>query len=361
MQNQITFQDPSASLYQPPIIESSSEGVEEEEDEVPFEISGIPPQGQSQSTAAAVYTNYPPLNPNASVFFSTTEDAVGNDQEHFQPSQRQSPQQQYSSMEQSPSDYGRQDSLRSPLQQQVQVQSPQFYQQTSAPSLSFKQQYAQSDMPNLFAPNEITIEQQFDAPVDIHDDESYTDSDDEVPQSIQFETQPLMNRQSTTAPSRPFANRFVQNRNLIETQVPLRATANQGGITSWRDVKNIDVFLIRIYNYYRGKGLVNIILSEAANLISIAFIVFLSTFVFNCIDYSLIHSKPSYFQAANGTTFKRNLADVIVPQCSAKFGFFTNVFLLTFVAIWCIQAGRLFLDIPLLLEMQNFFNSVYSN
>lgn len=97
--------------------------------------------------------------------------------------------------------------------------------------------------------------------MDIHDDESLTESDDEVPQSIQFETDPFV--PNITIPTSPFT--ALPNR-LYQRNQPLRSTSQQTGIASWRDVRNLDIFLSRIYYYYKGKGFLCIVLAEVTNL-----------------------------------------------------------------------------------------------
>lgn len=83
--------------------------------------------------------------------------------------------------------------------------------------------------------------------VDIHDDESYTESDDEAPPSIQFEARPFLDVEQ--GPLRGFSQRFIPRRNSLEEahQNGQRVNAPAPGISSWKDVKNLDSFLTRVY------------------------------------------------------------------------------------------------------------------
>lgn len=186
----------------------------------------------------------------------------------------------------------------------------------------------------------------------IHDDESYTESDDDAPQSVQFETPLLPTHHVSDDNTRTFTRlnllnprtMFSANERVRPAQI--RAKAPPAGITSWNKVTNLDEFLKRIYNYYRGRGALCIILAEATNLINLGFIVFLTSYVVSCIDYSLIHEK-------------KRLVDVIIPQCTSHLSITMSIFLLCFILSWSIQAIKLLIEIPKLYEMQAFFKIVF--
>lgn len=96
---------------------------------------------------------------------------------------------------------------------------------------------------------------------------------------------------------------------------------------------------------------------------TLAFIVAFSTFLFSCIDYSLIREK-------------KMLSDVIRPQCMRRyeratvlFGFdcltryfsihgFPATFLISFSIWWTWQFLRLLMDIPQLMQMYRLFHFV---
>jgi hypothetical protein len=197
--------------------------------------------------------------------------------------------------------------------------------------------------------------------LDIHDDgDSFTDSEDEVPQSIQFETNRLLPH---TEPLRQFTNRFINPNTPFQRSQPFRQTSQQAGLTSWQDVKHLDTFLKNVYNYYSGKGFWGIVLSDVTNLMffqltnsNVAFIVFITTFVTNCISHEKIVARNYNVQNLNSTYSPKRLADII--ECKPM-GWFTFIFLMTFVSLWAATLIKLVLDIPQLLEMRYFFTNVF--
>nr|KAJ3418122.1 autophagy protein atg9 [Polyrhizophydium stewartii] len=126
---------------------------------------------------------------------------------------------------------------------------------------------------------------------------------------------------------------------------PPQRRGSGSGITSWRDVRHLDLFLTRIYQYFVGKGYFCIMLSTAANLATGAFVIFVSTFLVACIDYQLIHEK-------------KRLADVIEPNCVGGMSWLTLLVVSVFTVMWLLQAVRFVLDLGQLREMQFFFTNV---
>lgn len=110
----------------------------------------------------------------------------------------------------------------------------------------------------------------------------------------------------------------------------------------WANVENIDEFLREVYAYYTGKGLVCIALAKALNLLTIAFVIGFSTFLFGCIDYSRI-------------THDGKLADIVVSQCMARFSV-TSVLLITAFGIaYGLQLVRFGFGLRRLKTMRHFF------
>ncbi|KAJ3313020.1 autophagy protein atg9 [Boothiomyces sp. JEL0838] len=168
-----------------------------------------------------------------------------------------------------------------------------------------------------------------------------TDSDDQAPESIQFEMRPLV------AEDRP-PNRQYDLSHLQTRPEPLRNRQRQDPrpkITGWKDVRNLDSFLTRIYNYYEGKGFVCIILNQITDLLTVLFIVVLCTFLGECIDYSLIHDS-------------KKLEQILVPECFNSMRIITK-FILFFSMSWILyQFIRIIGEIPNLLEIREFMHNV---
>jgi hypothetical protein len=90
-----------------------------------------------------------------------------------------------------------------------------------------------------------------------------SESSEDVPASILFENEPLVQDEPrvthyTVEPSVPKPPKPRKRR---------RKVSFDSKIGDWGDVKNLDAFLIRLYNYYAGKGLYCIILESVINLL----------------------------------------------------------------------------------------------
>jgi hypothetical protein len=145
-----------------------------------------------------------------------------------------------------------------------------------------------------------TAVQMPERPVSIEDFPE-SDSDDQAPPSMLFEQRPLLDQNPppthTVEPRIPaFPLRRRATRYQPETKI----------IESWTDVQHLDEFLTRIYDYYQGKGLICIVIEQITDLLTVAFVVGLSIFLSECIDYSKISST-------------KKLQDVIVNQCVWKY------------------------------------------
>ncbi|EPS45213.1 hypothetical protein H072_799 [Dactylellina haptotyla CBS 200.50] len=98
-------------------------------------------------------------------------------------------------------------------------------------------------------------------------------------------------------PSRILEERWAAVQNNISPSVALRAPEvasklpqgfidpKQRAMYKWANVEDVDGFLHRVYEYYLGKGIYCICLERFIGLLTIAFVVGLSTFMFTCVDY----------------------------------------------------------------------------
>ncbi|KAI9100417.1 autophagy protein Apg9-domain-containing protein [Phlyctochytrium arcticum] len=110
----------------------------------------------------------------------------------------------------------------------------------------------------------------------------------------------------------------------------------------WVETGNLDKLLKQIYSFYAGKGFFSIILARITNLFVLAFIVSFSTFLFQCIDYSLV-----------GTS--KRLSEVTRPYCLRNTHGLALAILIVFSVWWTSQLLRLVFDIPQLLRIYRFY------
>lgn len=119
-------------------------------------------------------------------------------------------------------------------------------------------------------------------------------------------------------------------------------SAKQKALWMWANVDNLDAFLQEVYGYYVGRGAICIALSRSLNLLTIAFVISFSTFLFGCIDYSAIKHDGQ-------------LGDVIVGHCVAGFSPITTVFVLLLVAAFGWQVVQFVLGLSRLRAMHRFY------
>jgi len=105
-------------------------------------------------------------------------------------------------------------------------------------------------------------------------------------------------------------------------------------------VQNLDRFLVKVYNYFLGKGYFNIVLSRFLNLISLGWVILLSTFLLSCVDYKLLFETYSlehsvYFRGMH-------------PMFAICFIIFSLFFLFKF--------AQFFLEIKEFWEIKQFYN-----
>lgn len=105
---------------------------------------------------------------------------------------------------------------------------------------------------------------------------------------------------------------------------------------------SIDNFLIRLYNYYNGKGILCIILEQFLNLVSLFFLVFYSIFLIICIDYKKLFETHDIYEAIDFMRF------IDLP-------FFIIICLVIFSIIWFFKFVKFIFSIKLLMEIRRFY------
>lgn len=122
-------------------------------------------------------------------------------------------------------------------------------------------------------------------------------------------------------------------------------SAKQKALWMWANVDNMDAFLQEVYAYYVGRGAICIALSRSLNLLTVAFVISFSTFLFGCIDYSAIRH--------NG-----QLGDVIVGHCVAGFSPLTTMVVVVLVAAFGWQVVQFALGLSRLAAMHRFYEQL---
>lgn len=119
-------------------------------------------------------------------------------------------------------------------------------------------------------------------------------------------------------------------------------TALQLAEWRWANVDNMDLFLQNVYEYYNNRGFYCILLARALQMATIAFVVWFSTYIYSCIDYTQLRHATSFSEAR-------------VPRCIARISWFHYLSLWLFSAVWMLKLFQYIGDIRNLWEMHEFY------
>ncbi|ODV97630.1 hypothetical protein PACTADRAFT_24517, partial [Pachysolen tannophilus NRRL Y-2460] len=116
----------------------------------------------------------------------------------------------------------------------------------------------------------------------------------------------------------------------------------------WANVSNLDKFLTDVYAYFIGNGLQCIIISKVIDWLTLCFIIFLTLFMSNCIDFGLLLSQNNHVT---------NYSEVKIPQCYSKIPLKQKFFLYVVEVLLVIKIKSFILeDYKKLRDIQNFYN-----
>ncbi|KAK6357013.1 autophagy protein atg9 [Orbilia javanica] len=156
-------------------------------------------------------------------------------------------------------------------------------------------------------------------------------------------------------PSRVLEERWAAVQNNIAPQVESRPPPTtqrlppgfidpkQRAMYKWANVEDVDCFLHRVYEYYLGKGIYCICLERFIGLLTVAFVVGFSTYIFNCIDFTKLRASKS-------------LDEVTVGHCMARMSIGSTLILWIFCLVWTIKLVSYIYDIWRLWEIHQFYH-----
>ncbi|KAK6528654.1 autophagy protein atg9, variant 2 [Orbilia ellipsospora] len=99
----------------------------------------------------------------------------------------------------------------------------------------------------------------------------------------------------------------------------------------------------KVYEYYLGKGIYCICLERFIGLLTIAFVVGLSTFLFTCIDYSKLRTK-------------RTFDEVKINRCMSRMSIGSTLLLWVFCLVWSVKLVSYIYDTWKLYEIHQFYH-----
>ncbi|XP_061934032.1 autophagy-related protein 9A isoform X2 [Apis cerana] len=125
----------------------------------------------------------------------------------------------------------------------------------------------------------------------------------------------------------------------------------EGNKARWNHVEDLDSFFTRMYHYHQKHGFACMILQEALELGQFIFVVTFSTFLFHCINYSLLFK--------NGKERKISISDVILStsECVASMGLITWICILVAAIFWILRLVKVLYHCTQFWDIKLFFNT----
>lgn len=112
----------------------------------------------------------------------------------------------------------------------------------------------------------------------------------------------------------------------------------------WANVDNLDLFLQDAYNYYLGNGFHCIILQKVLNILTLLFVVFVSSFMGYCVDYSKLPTSTRFSEIKIDHCYSQNITG------------FTKFLLFLFYGFVILKVIQLYFDINNIREMKLFYH-----
>lgn len=113
----------------------------------------------------------------------------------------------------------------------------------------------------------------------------------------------------------------------------------------WANVTNLDVFLNDVYEYYVENGWLCMALQRVSDLLIIVFVVWLTSFLGNCIDYKIMFNENV-----------NKLSKVYIDHCYAKIPLTQKLFNYLLLFLLAMKAKNSYKELMDLREIKLFYN-----
>ncbi|XP_066584747.1 autophagy-related protein 9A isoform X2 [Prorops nasuta] len=122
----------------------------------------------------------------------------------------------------------------------------------------------------------------------------------------------------------------------------------------WNHVENLDAFFTRMYHYHQKHGFTCMLLQEVLELGQFIFVVSFSTFLFHCVDYSVLFRD----KVMNNTMHKISISDAILPTsvCWESMGWITWICITVASAFWTLRLIKDVYHLTQFWDIKHFFN-----
>ncbi|SCU92664.1 LANO_0E01684g1_1 [Lachancea nothofagi CBS 11611] len=136
--------------------------------------------------------------------------------------------------------------------------------------------------------------------------------------------------------------------NITQTPATRLSTlsSRERALWKWANVENLDIFLQEVYQYYLGNGFYCICIEKALNIATLLFVVFISTYLGCCIDYSKLPTS-------------HRMSEVRIQKCySTQITGTTKALLWGFYIFVGLKLVQFYFDVKALRDTHNFYSSL---
>ncbi|XP_033327331.1 autophagy-related protein 9 isoform X2 [Megalopta genalis] len=129
----------------------------------------------------------------------------------------------------------------------------------------------------------------------------------------------------------------------------------EGNKARWNHIEDLDSFFTRMYHYHQKHGFTCMMLQEGLELGQFIFVVTFSTYLFHCIDYSVLFKD----KVMNNTSHKTSINDAILStgECTASMGLVTWICILVAAIFWILRAVKVLYHLTQFWDIKMFFNT----
>lgn len=129
----------------------------------------------------------------------------------------------------------------------------------------------------------------------------------------------------------------------------------EGSKARWNHIEDLDSFFTRMYHYHQKHGFACMMLQEVFELGQFIFVVTFSTFLFHCVDYSVLFKN----NITNNTSHKTSIGDAILStgECTASMGLVTWICILVAAIFWMLRAVKVLYHLTQFWDIKLFFNT----
>lgn len=152
------------------------------------------------------------------------------------------------------------------------------------------------------------------------------------------------NTSRTTTKKRPNILRNIKVLNNTPLNKIHTLNPKEKALWKWANVENLDIFFQDVYNYYLGNGLSCIMLQKLLNLLTLIFVVYISTYLGYCIDYTALPRAHNWTDISQSQCYVNNITG------------FIKMFLWCFYVFVFLKVIQLYFDYKNLMDVKNFYN-----